>query len=79
MPAICLFIKYYLELYWSAFMSDRGLLLMFDSNLPILPPLHVQNVSVTSSVYCDKRKFDKYCNRVVHNDNRKIAKTKTAN
>jgi len=79
MPAICLLIKYYLELYWSAFISDHGLLLMFDSNLPILPPLHVQKVSVTSSIYCDKRKFDKYCNRVVHNDNRKIAKTKTAN
>ena len=79
MPAIFLLIKYYLELYWSAFISDRSLLLMFYSNLPILPPLHVQNVSVTSGIYCDKRKFDKYCSGVVHNDIWKIAKTKTAN
>ena len=44
MLAMDLFMKYYLELYWGVFMSDRVLLLMFVSNLlsyDILPCLEV--------------------------------------
>ena len=44
MLAIYLLMKYNLELYWDAFMSDRALLLMFVSDLSsydILPCMEV--------------------------------------